>query len=60
MQYKITILAIDSAKQGESDSSAGESENNLVKWTSKKLSKSYQNFMIFVLIPFQLIALWYV
>lgn len=53
MQYKITILAIDSEKQGES-------ENNLVKWTSKNLSKSYQNFMIFVLIPVQLIALWYV
>ena len=60
MQYKITILAIDSAKQGESNSSPGESESNLVKWTSKKLTKSYQNFMIFVLIPFQLIALWYV
>lgn len=61
MQYKITILPIDSEKQDENLNEKNNKKNISWKaWTKKKLLKGHQNFLVFFLIPFQLIALWYV
>lgn len=56
MQYKIAIIPVDSEKQEENICANKKKKNSLVKWTRK----INQSFLIFFLIPFQLIALWYV